>query len=101
MRSLVGLLSLLLLGGCAATVPAISDIRSDVVKVQARANFWYQFPDAMEMNQEAQRGCGEYGNMVSHPLSERCVETGDFGCLRKEYLYACKPPETKFHNPHE
>ena len=45
MRSLVGLLGLLFLGGCAATVPAISDIRSDVVKVQARANFWYQFPD--------------------------------------------------------
>ena len=103
MRSLVGLLSLLLLGGCAATVPAISDIRSDVVKVQARANFWYQFPGAMEMNQEAQRGCGEYGNVVSHALSERCVDVeGVSGlCVRKEYLYACKPPEAKFHNPHE
>ena len=101
MRSLIGLLGLFLLGGCAATVPAISDIRSDVVKVQARANFWGQFPTPMDMGQEAQRGCGEYGNTVSHPLSERCVETGDFGsCLRKEYLYACKPPETKFHNPH-
>lgn len=73
------------------------------MKVQARANFWYQFPDAMEMNQEAQRGCSEYGNIVSHALSERCVDVeGVSGlCVRKEYLYACKSPEAEFHNPHE
>ncbi len=82
------------MGGCAAK-PAISDIRSDVVKVQISAGL-FMTSDPQEVRAEAQRGCAEYGNVISHALSERCVRPdGLGGCLMKEYLFACKPRDAQ------
>ena len=85
----------LLMAGCAFTArqPAISDIRSDVVKVQTTHNILTADPTPQQIRAEAQRGCREYGNVVSHSLSNRCIRTDDFGyCMQREYLFACKPP---------
>ena len=85
----------LALAGCATIPPAISDIRSDVVKVQIRRDILRGEPSLQQIRTEAQRGCREYGNVVSHSLSSRCVETDGLGyCLRREHLYACKPPDS-------
>ena len=91
--SLVSGLSLvLMLSGCSATVPAISDIRSDVVKIQTARRAFETPALKSTVDAEAQRGCGEYGNVISHRLSERCINPPD--CSVKEYLYACKSPST-------
>jgi hypothetical protein len=91
MRHYAAILCLVGLAGCAARPPAISDIRSDVVKVQASTPAFYARPTQAAIDAEAQRGCQEYGNVVSHPLSSRCIAIDDFGgCRTTEYLYACK-----------
>ena len=79
--TLIGVLSIsLYLPGCAAK-PAISDIRSDVVKVQIASGL-FMTSNPQEVRAEAQRGCAEYGNIVSHALSERCTRPdGLGGCL--------------------
>ena len=89
------LASALALTGCSARPPAISDLRSDVVKVQASAALLLK-PSQSAIDAEAQRGCAEYGNVVSHPLSQRCVNFDNLTgiCLTEEYLYACKPSGT-------
>ena len=88
---LVGLLGI---AGCVAT-PAISDIRSDVVKVQVETDIIYSHrPETVR--REAERGCAEYGNVISHALSQRCIRPGGFGvCMITEYLFACKKPGTQ------
>ncbi len=87
-------LFILLVAGCAARQPAISDIRSDVVKVQTSHNILTSDPSPQQIRAEAQRGCREYGNVVSHSLSTRCIQTDDFGyCMQREHLFACKPPD--------
>ena len=96
--------SLMLLMGCAAQQPAISDIRDDVVKVQGppimdnpfgfshvRAN---NEENIRVIKSEAERGCQLYDRGISNLLSSRCVQfsPGLFGpgpCLRSEYLFAC------------
>ncbi len=79
----------LLLVGCASTIPAISDIRSDVVKVQTHITLLTLPATDAAIDAEAQRGCAEYGNVISHRLSQRCLNDE---CSRQEYLYACKAP---------
>lgn len=96
--------SLMLLIGCAAQQPAISDIRADVVKVQGapQADNPFGFAHVRENNEqalrvvkaEAERGCQLYERGVSNLLSSRCVQfsPGLFGpgpCMRSEYLFAC------------
>ena len=78
----------LFVAGCFQTLPAISDIRSDVVKVQTYVRPLGQLPSDTAIDAEAQRGCAEYGNVVSHRLSQRCINQN---CTQQEYLYACKP----------
>lgn len=86
------LLLALALSGCAQSLPAISDIRSDVVKVQAYSGPFLALPSQAAIDAEAERGCAEYGNTVSHSLSRRCLNPN--ACSMWEYLYACKSPET-------
>ncbi len=95
--SLYRLLPLLLfaLSACATIPPAISDIRSDVAKVQIRRDISRGEPSAQQIRAEAQRGCREYGNVMSHSLSSRCIEYDGVGyCMRREHLYARKPPDS-------
>ena len=95
---------LLLVMGCAAQQPAISDIRQDVVKVQGEPQLDNPlgFAHVRERNEqtlkivkaEAERGCQLYERAASNLLSARCVQfsPGLFGpgpCLRSEYLFAC------------
>ncbi len=92
---LVAVLVSMTLPGCSARQPAISDIRSDVVKVQTQKDILTPEPSPQQIRAEAQRGCREYGNVVSHALSNRCIERDGLGyCMQKEYLYACKPPDS-------
>ena len=103
-RLFFGLCSGLLWAGCATTQPAISDIRHDVVKVQAEPlltnPFGLQHVEATNTQRkaqakaEAERGCQLYERGVSNLLSARCVQFAPsfFGpgpCIRSEYLFAC------------
>jgi hypothetical protein len=75
----IGLLSL---GACAA--PAISDIATDKVKVEAVID------DPKAVQAEAEHGCAIY-NRVPVALSKRVIPTGGW-TSRTEYLFACMDP---------
>ena len=96
MRVFVGILGLVLLAGCAARPPVVSDISHDSAKIQI-PSLLFQSAKQQQQSQvqaEADRACGIYGRIASNPISSRCVQHGDFGiCLTEEVLFACAPAD--------
>ena len=74
--------SLLLAGACAS--PAISDIATDKVKVEAMTD------DLQGATAEANHGCSLY-KRVPVFLSKRIIQTGGW-TQKYEYLFACMAP---------
>ena len=95
----VGILVLLIGGGCLPKdpplPPVISDIAESVVKVEAQnPRGWHEWPTEGAINRMAQRGCAKY-NRVADRISWKCKAMDEGGwepvCVLKEYLFACKP----------
>lgn len=85
------LLVLLLLSACTPLPPAISDLDSHTVRVQASVPYLLA-PPPEAIYREAERGCAELGKRVSAALSVACVQV-DYRtglCLVDEHLYTCK-----------
>lgn len=85
-------LTLVLLSGCIAQRPVISDIQHDVIKVQINPNLFFKRPTEQEVLQEAARGCGIYGRVPSNIISQRNFAVGAYEA-RTEYLIACAPAD--------
>jgi hypothetical protein len=86
MRAPTIALSLLALAACAAPA-VISDTSNSALRIEA--NNW---TPATEIERKAQDGCGAY-KMVPVSIGMRCL---DDGCVRREWLFACKPASTGF-----
>ena len=67
--------------GCQATPPVISEINDSSVKVQGGMGTTDQ-----DYRSKAREGCGIYSK-TEVPISHVCL---DQYCLRKEVLFACK-----------
>ena len=86
-------LTAVLLSGCFAQKPVISDIRHDVVRVQINPNIFLKRPTEAEILAEARTACGIYGRIPSNILSHRNFAVGPYEA-RTEYLIACGPGVT-------
>ena len=92
----VWLIVALVLAGCAARLPVVSDISHDQTKIQIPSLLFAsdQQQQRQKVQAEADRACGIYGRIASNPISSRCVERGDFGiCITEEVLFACAPAD--------
>ena len=93
---LVGLLALVVAGlaGC-SIAPAVSDIREDMVRIQAEHRIWDMKSEAeqkKEIDGKARSACALYDRQPSQQLSQRCLQRESLGwCLVSEALYACTP----------
>ena len=99
MRAYVGILGVVLLGGCASTQPVVSDIRHDMAKIQMPRVLLptqrQQQERKRNLQAEADRACAIYGRIASQQISSRCVKREpNFNlCVTDEILFACAPAD--------